>query len=120
MSKGKLVVLLAIVVAIAAFFIFDVKQYLTLEFVKSQSTALETAVQENPLRAAAIFFAIYVAVTGLSLPGAAILTLVAGAVFGLLYTRSSFRSHPRSERRSPFSLPDISFATGSRASSATS
>jgi dihydrolipoamide dehydrogenase len=85
MNKGKLVVLVVVAALIAAFFVFDLKQYLSLEVIKAKSTQLSAVVEANPLSAAAIFFAIYVAVTGLSLPGAAILTLIAGAVFGLLW-----------------------------------
>jgi uncharacterized membrane protein YdjX (TVP38/TMEM64 family) len=39
--------------------------------------------EQRPLLMIGGFFLIYVAVTGLSLPGAAIMTLAAGAVFGL-------------------------------------
>ncbi|HEX4764579.1 MAG TPA: FAD-dependent oxidoreductase [Usitatibacter sp.] len=85
MSKGKLAVVALIVAAIAAFFAFDLKQYLSLEVIKSQSESLKALVAANPVKTAATFFAIYVAVTGLSLPGAGILTLVAGAVFGFLW-----------------------------------
>ena len=39
--------------------------------------------EDNPIKTSAIFFGVYVAIAALSLPGAAILTLVAGAIFGL-------------------------------------
>ncbi|MFO1205008.1 MAG: FAD-dependent oxidoreductase [Burkholderiales bacterium] len=85
MTRGRLIVLVALVLAIAAFFIFDVSRFFTLDYFKAQQAALRAYVETSPFQAAAAFFAIYVAVTGLSLPGAAILTLVAGAVFGLLW-----------------------------------
>ena len=85
MNKSKLLVLAIIAAAIAAFFIFDLKQYFSLDFFKSQRAVIDTYVAGNPLQAGLIFFAGYVAVTGLSLPGAAIMTLVGGAVFGLLW-----------------------------------
>jgi pyruvate/2-oxoglutarate dehydrogenase complex dihydrolipoamide dehydrogenase (E3) component/uncharacterized membrane protein YdjX (TVP38/TMEM64 family) len=85
MTKGKLVVLAAIAMLIAAFFVFDLKQYVSLEYFQAKRALIDAYVQAHPLQAAATFFAIYVAVTGLSLPGAAILTLVAGATFGLLW-----------------------------------
>src|SRR5258706_15387603 len=85
MNKGKLVVLIAIAAAITAFFAFDVPQYLSIEFFQKQRALIEAYFTAHPLETAAIFFAVYVAVTGLSLPGAAILTLVAGAIFGLLW-----------------------------------
>ena len=85
MNKGKLAVLAVIVALVAAFFIFDLKQYVSIEYFQAKRAVIEAYFQANPLLTAAIFFAVYVAVTGLSLPGAAILTLVAGAIFGLLW-----------------------------------
>ncbi len=85
MNKGKLAVLAVIVALVAAFFVFDLKQYVSIEYFQARRAVIESYFQANPLQTAAIFFAVYVAVTGLSLPGAAILTLVAGAVFGLLW-----------------------------------
>ncbi len=85
MKKSKLLVFAIIAVAIAAFFIFDLKQYFSLDYFKSQRAVIDAYVATNPLQAGLIFFAIYVVVTGLSLPGAAIMTLVGGAVFGLLW-----------------------------------
>ena len=85
MNKGKLLVFVALVALIAAFFVFDLRQYFSLEFFQSRRASIDAYYAANPLQAAAVFFAIYVVVTGLSLPGAAILTLVAGALFGLLW-----------------------------------
>jgi pyruvate/2-oxoglutarate dehydrogenase complex dihydrolipoamide dehydrogenase (E3) component/uncharacterized membrane protein YdjX (TVP38/TMEM64 family) len=85
MKPGKIVLLLLIAAAVAAFFAFDLKQYFSLEYFQSQRAAIEAYQSANPLRTASIFFAVYVLVTGLSLPGAAIMTLVAGALFGLLW-----------------------------------
>ena len=85
MNKGKLAVLAVIVALVAAFFVFDLKQYVSIEYFQARRAVIESYFQANPLQTAAIFCAVYVAVTGLSLPGAAILTLVAGAVFGLLW-----------------------------------
>jgi len=85
MRKSRLILLVVIAAAIAAFFVFDLGRYFTLGFFKSQQAAFDSYFSANPLRTAAIFFAIYVAVTGLSLPGAALMTLVAGAIFGLLW-----------------------------------
>ncbi|MDH4149705.1 MAG: FAD-dependent oxidoreductase, partial [Betaproteobacteria bacterium] len=85
MTKGRLLLLAVIVVAVIAFFAFDLKQFFTLDYFQSQRAAIDAEVQTHPLRTALIFFLIYVAVTGLSLPGAALMTLVAGALFGLLW-----------------------------------
>ena len=84
MSAGKRWGLLAVLVlAVAAFFALGLNRYLSLDFIKSQQSQLEAWRAANPLVAALTFFAIYVATTALSLPGATLLTLAAGAIFGL-------------------------------------
>src|SRR5262245_36470367 len=85
MSKGKLAVLAVIAALVAAFFVFDLKQYFSIEYFQSQRAAIEAYFDAHPVETGVIFFLVYVTVTGLSLPGAAILTLVAGAIFGLLW-----------------------------------
>jgi len=85
MSRRKLLLAALLLGSIAAFFALDLGQYLRLEYFKSQQSAIEEFRRANPLAAAGIFFAIYVAVTGLSVPGAAVLSLVVGAIFGLLW-----------------------------------
>ncbi|HSD43715.1 MAG TPA: FAD-dependent oxidoreductase [Burkholderiales bacterium] len=85
MSKSRIVLLVILAALIAAFFAFDLGQYFSLEFFKQQHAAIDAYFQAHPLQTAAIYFAIYVAVTGLSLPGAALMTLVGGAIFGLLW-----------------------------------
>ena len=85
MNKGKLTLLVAVIVLVGAFFAFDLQQFLTLEYLKSRQADLDMALAENPLQIAGIFFLVYVGVTALSLPGAAIMTLAAGAIFGLLW-----------------------------------
>jgi pyruvate/2-oxoglutarate dehydrogenase complex dihydrolipoamide dehydrogenase (E3) component/uncharacterized membrane protein YdjX (TVP38/TMEM64 family) len=85
MSKARVALLVVLVALIAAFFAFDLKQYLSLELFKQQQAAIDAYFQAHPLQTAAIYFAIYVAVTGLSLPGAALMTLVGGAIFGLAW-----------------------------------
>ena len=85
MSKSKLLVFTIIAAAITAFFVFDLKQYISLDYFQAQRKAINAVVATDPLRAGLLFFAIYTVATGLSLPGAAVLTLIAGAVFGLLW-----------------------------------
>jgi pyruvate/2-oxoglutarate dehydrogenase complex dihydrolipoamide dehydrogenase (E3) component/uncharacterized membrane protein YdjX (TVP38/TMEM64 family) len=82
-QSGKILLLLVIALAIAAFFVFDLGAYLTLANLKARQGDLAAYVEANPVAAIAGFFLLYVAVTALSLPGAAILTLAAGAIFGL-------------------------------------
>ncbi len=69
----------------AAFFYLDAGQYLRLEYFREQRAAIEAFYAAHPMQSAAIYLAVYVAVTALSLPGAAIMTLVGGAIFGLLW-----------------------------------
>jgi pyruvate/2-oxoglutarate dehydrogenase complex dihydrolipoamide dehydrogenase (E3) component/uncharacterized membrane protein YdjX (TVP38/TMEM64 family) len=81
---GKVALFLAIIAAITAFFLLGLGQHLTLENLKGQQSMLADLLASNPALLIAAFFVIYVAVTALSLPGAAILTLAAGAIFGLV------------------------------------
>ena len=85
MNAGKIVVLAVLAAAVVAFFAFDLKQYFTIEFFQAQRASIEAYRDAHPLQTALAFFGVYVLVTGLSLPGAAILTLVAGAIFGLIW-----------------------------------
>ncbi|MGZ8284392.1 MAG: FAD-dependent oxidoreductase [Allosphingosinicella sp.] len=82
-TSGRILLLLLIALAIASFFVFDLGAYLTLANLKARQAELAAYVEANPVAAVAAFFLLYVAVTALSLPGAAILTLAAGAIFGL-------------------------------------
>jgi pyruvate/2-oxoglutarate dehydrogenase complex dihydrolipoamide dehydrogenase (E3) component/uncharacterized membrane protein YdjX (TVP38/TMEM64 family) len=85
MNAKKLLLLTVIGALVVAFFAFDLGQYLSLDYFKSQQAAIEAYRSAHPWQTALAFFAIYVAVTGLSLPGAALMTLVGGAIFGLLW-----------------------------------
>ena len=80
-KRGLLLVVIAGL--IGAFFVFDLGQFLTLDSLKSNQQALADFIQQNWLQAFVGYFVLYVVVTALSLPGAAILTLGAGALFGL-------------------------------------
>ncbi len=85
MKASKGIVLVLIVILIAVFFIFDLQQYLTLDALKAKQGIIESYRSANPQLTVIIFGLVYIAVTGLSLPGATILTLAGGAVFGLLW-----------------------------------
>lgn len=82
MNKKMLIAVLLMLVAL--FFLFDLQQWLSLAQLKQSQVQLTMLQQQSPWLLALFFFAIYVFVTALSLPGAAILTLAAGAIFGLL------------------------------------
>ena len=83
MGISRWIALVVVVSLIGAFFQYDLGNYLTLENIKSEQEALRGLVDTNPAEFIAGYFFIYVAVTALSIPGAAVMTLVAGALFGL-------------------------------------
>ena len=85
MNRNRVLVVLAIAALVAAFFAFGLHRYFTLEYFKAQQAAIDAYYRAHPLQTATIYFAIYVVVTGLSLPGAAVMTLAGGAIFGLLW-----------------------------------
>lgn len=81
-KSTKILILLIIMAGIAAFVHYDLHTLLSFEELRSRSESLQEASATRPIATALIFFTLYVAVTGLSLPGAAILTLAGGAIFG--------------------------------------
>ncbi len=85
MKRSRLFLLAIIALLVVGFFAFDLGQYFSLDYFKSKQAEIDAYYQAHPGKSALIFFLIYVAVTGLSLPGAALMTLVGGAVFGLLW-----------------------------------
>ena len=82
MKPSRIVLLVALAALVAAFLVFDLGRYLSLEFFAAQREAIAAYHVANPWTVAAAFFVVYVLVTGASLPGAGLLTLIAGAVFG--------------------------------------
>ena len=84
MNLRKGVLLLVVAVLIASFFLFDVGSFLTLENLKAQQAELDSWREQNPQLSLLVFFVVYVVVTALSLPGAAVMTLAIGAIFGFV------------------------------------
>jgi pyruvate/2-oxoglutarate dehydrogenase complex dihydrolipoamide dehydrogenase (E3) component/uncharacterized membrane protein YdjX (TVP38/TMEM64 family) len=84
MSRKQILILIAFLALVAAFFAFDLGQYLSLSYIKQRQADFAALYAEQPLFVIGAFFAAYVAVTALSLPGAAIMTLAGGAIFGVL------------------------------------
>ena len=85
MSLRKLLFSALIAALLAGWFVFDLGRYFELQAVKDSQLAIETYRDRHPLLALALYFGLYVVVTALSLPGAALLTLIGGAIFGLLW-----------------------------------
>lgn len=82
MNKPRLFLLLLMITAFSAFFIFDIQLYFSLDFINQQKQQLFAYYQQDRLSFAAGYFLLYILVTALSLPGAGIMTLAAGAIFG--------------------------------------
>jgi len=79
-------VLIAVMVLLAAVLVYlGPEKYLNLEFVQSQLQRVTAYREANPVSAALIYAALYVAVTAASIPGALILTLACGAIFGFVW-----------------------------------
>lgn len=84
-SYSRLALLVIIIALVAGFWFFDLGHYLSLDYLKSQQAHLASLRASEPTLTITVFFLVYVLVTALSIPGAAILTLAAGAIFGVLW-----------------------------------
>lgn len=85
MDKKKILIA-AFVAIIGLWFAFDLGQYLTLENAKLQQQALQDTISSQPLLSSLVYFALYISITALSLPGAAIFTLLGAALFGFWWS----------------------------------
>ena len=84
MNKSRLLIALVLIAAVAAFFVFDLNEYLSIEYFQKQRAKVDAYYVQYPWQTAAVFLLAYVAMAALSIPGATILTLVGGAIFGLV------------------------------------
>lgn len=82
MTKRRLILLCLIALVFAGFFLSGADQALTLDNLKAEQVRFQAWLAEDPLTVAGGFFLIYVAMAALSLPGAVLLTLLGGALFG--------------------------------------
>jgi pyruvate/2-oxoglutarate dehydrogenase complex dihydrolipoamide dehydrogenase (E3) component/uncharacterized membrane protein YdjX (TVP38/TMEM64 family) len=85
MSRSRLFVVAALALLVGAFFALGGHRYLTFDTVKAQVTAAQTYYASHRVETVAVYFVLYVLVAGLSLPGAVPMTLVGGALFGLVW-----------------------------------
>ncbi len=83
-QKTKVVLVVLIVILAGVFFAFDIDQYLTLDYLKARQHDFQQFYASHKALTLGVYFLIYVIVTALSLPGAAIMTLAGGALFGFL------------------------------------
>lgn len=80
--KTKIILVSVIAVLIASFFIFDLGQYLNLEYLKLKKDSLNALYKDKPVLISGIFFVVYLMVAAFALPAAALLTVAAGAILG--------------------------------------
>jgi uncharacterized membrane protein YdjX (TVP38/TMEM64 family) len=83
--RGKVLVLGVIVLGVATFFALDLGRYFTLAELKTHKDALRAYTDAHYSATVALFLVIYCVQTALSLPGAAILSLTGGFLFGILW-----------------------------------
>ena len=82
MSKGKIALIVVIVVIAGIVILVGPEKYLNLEFIKSKLDQLVAYRRSDPVTTALVYSGIYIAITAASIPGALVLTLVGGAIFG--------------------------------------
>ncbi len=80
----KIIIVLIVVALIAAFRIFNIGDYLSLSYIKESRDRVAALYTEHRLAVIGGYVAVYLLVTTLSLPGAVVLGLAAGALFGLV------------------------------------
>ena len=85
MKLSKILLLAAIALAVIAFFVLDLARFLSLDYLRQSQASFSALYAESPWQVRGVYFAVYVAVAALSLPGAAILTLAGGGIFGLAW-----------------------------------
>jgi len=85
MYKIKILIIAMIVVAICSYYYFCLEKFLSLEYVQSHLDFMKVYKQQHFEVFAAIFFLAYIMVAALSIPGALILTITSGALFGLFW-----------------------------------
>jgi uncharacterized membrane protein YdjX (TVP38/TMEM64 family) len=78
----KIIIVLIIAGCAAAFFVFDLNRFFTLSYIKESRDSFSAFYSGNRFLTISIYMLIYIAVTALSLPGAAVMTLAGGALFG--------------------------------------
>jgi len=83
MQKSKVMVAVVIALLLLAFFAFDLGGFLSPTFLKQQQARMSAYYLENPLWSVSVYFAVYVVMAALSLPGAIWVTLIGGAIFGV-------------------------------------
>jgi pyruvate/2-oxoglutarate dehydrogenase complex dihydrolipoamide dehydrogenase (E3) component/uncharacterized membrane protein YdjX (TVP38/TMEM64 family) len=85
LNKKQIIVLLLLAAATGLWFVLDLGAWFNLSRIQQELDQLQAYQRENPLLSGLVYLGIYIVVTGLSLPGAAVMTLAGGALFGFWY-----------------------------------
>lgn len=85
MRATRVAVAVVLIALVVAFFAFGLADYFDLDYLKARQVQLAEQLRLHPFATALVYFLVYVAVTGLSVPGATLLTLIGGAMFGLVW-----------------------------------
>jgi|TARA_B110000971_G_scaffold80686_1_gene82831 uncharacterized membrane protein YdjX (TVP38/TMEM64 family) len=85
LNKTKILLVIVIIAVIASYIFFDIGRFLTLSFIQSQLSQIQQFRDENFGLTALLYFTAYIVITALSIPGAVIVTLLGGAIFGVLW-----------------------------------
>ncbi len=80
----RIIIVAVLIIGVLTFQYFNLGQYLTLDYIKSSQIKFQELYQANQILVIAAYMGIYIGVTALSLPGAAVLTLAGGGLFGLV------------------------------------
>ncbi len=83
-NKKKFLIIIALLVIVAIFFTSGLQDYLNFAYLKEKQASLIAFSEQNSFLSLFLFFVMYVIITGASLPGATIMTLAGGAIFGFL------------------------------------
>lgn len=82
--RKKIILFVVLVCLLAAFFLLDLNRYFTLDYIKQSRDGFAAFYAQNRILTIAIYMLLYIAITALSLPGATVMTLVGGALFGFV------------------------------------
>ena len=85
MKTKQWVIVAVLLLGLGSFYIFDLGQYLQFDVLRERLGDIQAYRDSTPLGAALVYFVVYIAITAMSLPGAAIMTLAGGAIFGFWY-----------------------------------
>lgn len=84
-QKTKIVLFIFILLILICFYFSGGYKYLEFNNIKSNLEKMEFFQQKNPFLTLLLFSSLYILITALSIPGAIVLTLLSGTLFGVLW-----------------------------------